>query len=53
MMFKFESLFAFWALELPENGALVVADHVALQTIHIGERFVTNFTGLKQSFYIF
>lgn len=48
MMFKFESLFAFWALELPEDGALVVADHVALQAIHIGECFVAHFTGLKQ-----
>lgn len=45
-MFEFESLVAFCTLELSQDSALVVADHVTLQTVHIRERFVADFAGL-------
>lgn len=48
VMFELEGLVAFSAFELPENGALVVANHVPLQAVDIGERLVADFAGLEK-----
>lgn len=48
VMFKLEGFVAVVALELPQQCALVVADHVTLQAVNIGERLVANFARLKQ-----
>lgn len=50
-MFELERLFTLWALELPENGTLVVTYHVALKTVHIGERLVAHLARLEQIIY--
>lgn len=45
-MLKFEGFVAFCALELPKNCALIVADHVPLEPVDVGEGFVANLAGL-------
>lgn len=42
MMFELERFFAFRAFELAEHCALVVAYHVPLETVHVGECFVAH-----------
>lgn len=49
MMLKFERFVAMRTLEFTQNRALVVTDHMSLQSIHISERFVAHLTRLKQS----
>ena len=46
MVLELEGFFAFWTLELAQHRTLVVADHVALKTVHIGECFVAHLAGL-------
>lgn len=48
MVFEFKRFVAFRAFELPENGTFVVADHVPLKSVHVGESFVAHFARLKQ-----
>lgn len=48
MMFELESFFTLRTFEFPEDGAFVVADHVTLQTVNVGERFVAHRARLKQ-----
>lgn len=47
MMLKFESFITLIAFEFAQESRLVMADHVTLQTIDIGESFVANFATLK------
>ena len=46
-MFELERFVALGALELAEDGALVVADHVPLQSVDVGESLVANFARLE------
>jgi hypothetical protein len=46
MMLEFESLVTLRTLELPQHSALVVAYHVALQTVDVRECLVAHFAGL-------
>lgn len=48
-MLELESLFALWTLELAKDGALVVADHVTLKAVNIGELLVAHLARLKQT----
>ena len=41
-MLEFERFVAVGAFEFPEPGALVVADHVTLETVHVGEILLTH-----------
>lgn len=47
-MFELESFFALRTLELAKDGTLVVADHVALQAVNIGELLVAHLARLQQ-----
>ena len=47
-MFELESLSAVWAFEPPEDGGLVVGDHVALETVHVGEPLLAHLASLEQ-----
>ncbi|RUS89639.1 hypothetical protein EGW08_002560, partial [Elysia chlorotica] len=49
VMLEFECLAALRALELPQVGRLGVADHVTLQAIHIGKRFLTHLVERSQN----
>ena len=46
MVFELESLAADVALELAHVGRLLVADHVSLKAVDVGERLVTHVTRL-------
>lgn len=46
-MLEFKSFLALRALELSEDGALVVADHVPLQPVDVGEGFVADLARLQ------
>lgn len=48
VVFELEGFVAVVALELPQQCALVMADHVTLQAVHIGKRLVANLARLKQ-----
>lgn len=48
VMFKFERLVAFCAFEFPKDRALVVADHVPLEPVNVGEGFITDLAGLER-----
>ena len=48
MMLEFERLSTVGALEPSEHLVLLVADHVALQTVHIGKHFPTYSTILRR-----
>lgn len=48
VMFELERLVAVVTLELAEKRALVVTDHVPLQTVHVGEALVADLAGLQQ-----
>ena len=48
MMLEYERLSTVGALEPSEHLVLLVADHVALQTIHIGKHFPTYSTILRR-----
>lgn len=48
VVFELEGLVALLALELPQQGTLIVADHVPLESVDIGEGLVANAAGLKQ-----
>lgn len=41
-MLELERLFALWTLELAKDGTLVVADHVTLKAVNIGELLVAH-----------
>lgn len=44
MVLELKRLLTLGTLELPQEGAFVVTDHVALQSVYIGERLVTQLT---------
>jgi hypothetical protein len=46
VMFKFEGFITLWTLELAEDRTLVVAYHMPLQSIHVGEGLVANLARL-------
>lgn len=48
VVFQFERLVAVVALELAQHRRLFVADHVALQPVHVGKGFVALGTGLRE-----
>lgn len=48
-MLELESLFTLWTLELAKDGTLVVADHVTLKAVNIGELLVAHLARLKQT----
>lgn len=48
MVFELERFLAVWTFEFPENSALVVADHVPLETIDVRECLVANLARLKK-----
>jgi len=48
MMFELERFLAFGTFELAENRALVVAYHVPLETVHVGERLVAHLARLQR-----
>lgn len=43
MMFELECFFALGTFELAKHRTLVVAYHMPLETVHVGERFVAYF----------
>lgn len=47
VVLELEGLVAVGALEFAQQRRFVVADHVALQAIHVGETFVADFAALK------
>lgn len=47
MMLEFEGLFTFRAFEFPQHCTFIMAYHVALQAVDIGECFTANFARLK------
>jgi len=47
MVFELEGLATLGTFELAEVGALVVADHVTLQTVHVREHLVAHTTHLE------
>jgi hypothetical protein len=49
MMFKLEGLVAVGALEFTQSSRFVVADHVTLQTVDIGEVLLANTARLERS----
>lgn len=49
MMLEFESLPAVDTLEPAQDGGLVVADHVALQPVHVGKLLLTHLTFLNKN----
>jgi hypothetical protein len=46
MVFEFKSFLALRTLELPQHSTLIMADHVALQAVHIRKCLVAHFAGL-------
>jgi hypothetical protein len=48
VVLEFEGLFALGAFEFAKNGTLVVANHVSLQSVHVGKLLVAHFARLKQ-----
>ena len=46
MVLELESLSAVCALEPPEDGGLVVRDHVPLQPVHVGELLLAHLADL-------
>jgi len=47
MMFELERLFALGTFELAQHRALIVAYHVPLETVNVGERLVAHLAGLQ------
>ena len=47
MVLELESLSAVCALEPPEDGGLVVRDHVPLQPVHVGELLLAHLADLQ------
>ena len=47
MMFELERLPTLRTFKLPEIRRLVMADHVTLETVNVGEGFAAYFTGLR------
>jgi len=47
MMFELERLFALGTFELAQHCALVVAYHMPLETVNVGERLVAHLAGLQ------
>lgn len=48
VVLEFEGLFALGAFEFAKNSTLVVANHVSLQSVHVGKLLVAHFARLKQ-----
>jgi hypothetical protein len=48
VVLEFEGLFALGAFEFAKNCTLVVANHVSLQSVHVGKLLVAHFARLKQ-----
>ena len=48
VMLEFERFVAVGAFEFAQSGALVVADHVTLETVDVGEVFLTHAARLWQ-----
>ena len=48
MMFELECLSTVRTLEAPQEGGFVMADHVTLEAVHVGEVLVTDGALLKQ-----
>lgn len=46
MVFELERFFALGTFELAEHGALIVAYHVPLEAVHVGERLVAHLARL-------
>ena len=46
-MLELESLSAVGALESPQDGGLVVRDHVPLQPVHVGELLLAHLADLQ------
>lgn len=46
-MLEFEGFIALGAFKFAQNSALVMADHVTLEAVDVGEGFVANFTRLQ------
>lgn len=46
VMFELECLITVGAFEFPEQRRLVVGDHVALESVHVGELLVAHFAAL-------
>ena len=46
MVLEFERFIALRAFEFSEHCTLVVADHVSLEAVDVGESFVADLTGL-------
>jgi Tfp pilus assembly protein PilP len=49
MMFKLEGLVTVGALEFTQSSRFVVADHVTLQTVDVGEVLLANTARLERS----
>ena len=49
MVLELESLSAVCALEPPEDGGLVVGDHVPLQPVHVGELLLAHLANLQRT----
>ena len=47
MVFELEGFLAFWTFELAQHRTLIVADHVALKTVHVSECLVAHLAGLQ------
>ena len=47
VVLELESLSAVGALEPPEDGGLVVRDHVPLQPVHVGELLLAHLANLQ------
>ena len=47
VVLKLERLITVVALEFAQQGRLVVADHVSLQPVNVGEYFVARFAALE------
>lgn len=48
VMLEFECLVAVLAFEFAQQRRFVVADHVALQAVHVGERFLAQLAALNR-----
>lgn len=46
MMFELERLFALGTFELAQHSALIMAYHVPLETVNVGECLVAHLAGL-------
>lgn len=47
-MLKFECFVTFSAFEFPKDCALIVADHVPLESVDVGEGFIADLAGLER-----